>query len=82
MFIKRKKNGGLSGCVATHIDDILHFGGDDEFDQIVMDKIRKRFVAGKLEEKTFKYVGLDVNQNEKGIILDQTKYLRNNCYTF
>ena len=50
--MKDSKN-DLVGMVASHIDDFLHVG-DPEFDNLVMDKMRERFLAGKLEVSQFK----------------------------
>jgi hypothetical protein len=40
-----------------------------------MRKLRTRFVAGKIEEKTFSYVGFQIHQDKKGIILDHSAYM-------
>ena len=37
--------------------------------------LRDRFLAGKLEETTFKYVGFNVHQSSIGITLDQNDYV-------
>ena len=47
-YMKDTKN-DLVGMVASHIDNFLHVG-DPEFNKSVMDKVRERFLAGKLEE--------------------------------
>ena len=73
LFYKRSENGTLVGCVAVHVDDFLHCG-TLEFDARVMDKLRGRFLSGKLEQETFKYVGFKVRQTPKGIIIDQSEY--------
>ena len=41
-----------------------------------MDKLWQKFVAGKMEEREFKYVGFDIMQNPDGVILDQEQYLQ------
>ena len=76
LFIKRDSSGVLIGCIALHVDDFLHCG-TSEFDIIIMDELRKRFLAGKMEEGNFRYVGFDVLQSDEGIILDQSSYLKN-----
>ena len=50
--------------------------GEDSFNDIVMAKLRRLFVAGKMEKGEFKYVGFDIRQNPDGIILDQSHYSR------
>ena len=69
-----KKNGVICGILVSHIDDFLH-AGDSVFETDVMQKLRCRFVAGKLLESDFSYVGFQVKQNSKGIMIDQTQYL-------
>ena len=69
-------NGELIGIVASHVDDFLH-SGTQVFEEKVMSKLRKRFVAGKIEENIFRYVGFDIIQDKRGIIMDQSKYISN-----
>ncbi|CAC5390512.1 unnamed protein product [Mytilus coruscus] len=63
----------LSGIICCHVDDFLH-SGDETFEE-VMRKLRTRFVAGKIEEKNFSYVGFQIHQNKNGIILDHSTYM-------
>jgi hypothetical protein len=65
----------LCGIVVSHIDDFLH-AGNDVFDVSVMDKLRHRFVAGKLMEADFSYVGFGVKQDSNGIVIDQNKFVK------
>ena len=51
----------------------LH-AGDEVFDQMI-EKLRKRFSAGKVEEKWFNYIGFKVEQSENEIILDHSEYV-------
>ena len=74
LFYMREK-GKLIGALVTHIDDFMHCG-EDSFNDIVMAKLRRLFVAGKMEKGEFKYVGFDIRQNPDGIILDQSHYSR------
>ena len=69
-----KKDGQLKGIIACHIDDFLH-AGDEEFDEC-MTKMRKQFLAGKLEMGQFKYIGFNITQNDHHIIIDQTEYVK------
>ena len=64
----------LSGVLVSHIDDFLH-AGDAVFEAEVMNKLRQRFVAGKLMHSTFPYIGFQITQTEEGIVLDQSKYV-------
>lgn len=58
----------------SHIDDFLH-AGNEEFDVTVMSKLKTRFVAGKVEERQFTYVGFQMVQKENGILLEQTHFV-------
>ena len=73
-------NGELISIVASHVDDFLH-SGTQVFEEKVISKLRKRFVAGKIEENIFRYVGryvgFDIIQDKRGIIMDQSKYISN-----
>ena len=69
------KDGKLRGIICCHVDDFLH-AGDPYFETLVK-KLRQRFYAGKVEEKMWRYIGFKVEQNESGIILDQSDYMHN-----
>lgn len=66
--------GELIGVVASHVDDFLH-SGTPMFEKIVLDKLRDRFLAGKVEGTAFRYVGFDVLQDRNGIVMDHSKYM-------
>ena len=70
-----QKEGKLHGIMACHIDDFLH-AGDKQFDD-VMGQLRTHFLAGKLEEGHFQYVGFRIEQTHNAIVMDQTDYMRN-----
>ena len=75
------KNGKLSGIICCHVDDFLHAG--DESLETIMISLRKRFVAGKVEEGNFDYVGFRVMQQPREIFLDQSRYVGSiNSQTF
>ena len=75
LFYYLGKEGKLDGILVSHIDDFLH-AGSDVFEQKVMVPLRERFEVGKLEEKSFSYVGFQIYQDENGIILDQNDYVQ------
>jgi hypothetical protein len=76
LFYSHDKDGSLSGILVSHIDDFLHCGSQ-LFDKHIMEEVRKRFLAGKLEEKNFTYVGFEILQDEDGITIDQSGYIDN-----
>ena len=74
LFYYKNQNGMLDGILVSHIDDFLH-GGSLEFDNHVMDSLRENFLAGKLEQKNFTYVGLEIDQDRTGITVTQNEYI-------
>ena len=67
-------DGVLHGIIACHVDDFL-YGGSDLFHQQVIAKIKEVFCISKEEEDTFKYLGLQVEQSSKKIIVHQQSYI-------
>lgn len=65
----------MKGIICCHVDDFLHF--DDMYFETLVEKLRQRFYAGKVEERCFTYIGFKVRQNENNIILDQLDYMSN-----
>ena len=51
-------SGKLSGIICCHVDDFLHAGG--EHLEKIMVNLRKRFVAGKVEDRNFYYIGFRI----------------------
>lgn len=68
-----QRNNRLSGMICCHVDDFLYAG--DEHLETLMAKMRERFSAGKVEEKTFKCIGFKVKQFENKIIFDHSEYI-------
>ena len=73
LFLKFNSEGQLDGFLITHVDDFLH-AGSSEFEKSVVEKLQIIFMMGKTEEKKFKYVGMDIEQTEKGINVSQQDY--------
>ena len=67
------KGDKLGGIVCCHVDDFLHAG--EEYFENIMISLRKRFVAGKVEERNFNYIGFRITQDKNGIILDKSSYV-------
>ena len=70
-----QENRQLKGMICCHVDDFLH-AGDHRFEKL-MEKLRTRFSAGKVEEKTFKYIGFQVEELQNSIVLDHSNYIDN-----
>ena len=69
---ERKK---LEGIICCHVDDFLH-AGDLRFEKL-MERLRARFSAGRVEEKAFKYIGFQIEQLPNSIVLDHSDYINN-----
>jgi hypothetical protein len=67
------REGSLIGIICCHVDDFLHAG--NETFEAGMCKLRQRFLAGKIEEGNFSYIGFQITQNTDGIKLDHSMYM-------
>ena len=67
--------GLLSGMILTHVDDLIHGSGDQEFHDNIMYHLKLRFQFGSEEEADFTYVGMHVIQDEGAIHVDQNHYI-------
>lgn len=63
----------IEGVICCHVDDFLH-AGSDVFESM-MEKLRNRFLAGKIEKEEFAYIGFNITQNSNGIQLDHSKFI-------
>lgn len=70
-----KRDGKLEGCLITHIDDFM-YTGNSCFETILMDKVRQRFVAGKMESDDFTYVGFRIKKALEGIECSQDHFVQ------
>ena len=50
LYMYYKEDGSLGGMILTHVDDLLHGSGDDQFQQTVMEPLKKRFLFGREED--------------------------------
>ena len=65
----------IEGIALTHVDDVLHGGGED-FDRNIMSSVKSSFKFGLEEAETFRYVGMNMTQTENGILIDQDHYVK------
>ena len=65
----------LAGLFIMHVDDFI-WSGTNMFKQI-MEKLQSKFKIGRQEHGVFKYLGLDLKQDNGEIILDQHSYIKN-----
>nr|XP_034319149.1 uncharacterized protein LOC109620710 [Crassostrea gigas] len=63
----------LTGIVCCHVDDFLH-AGEVEF-EVLLCKLKQRYLAGKVEETDFQYIGFHIKQRENKIMVDHSKFM-------
>ena len=68
-------NGQLEGVFLMHVDDYL-WGGSNNFVNLVISKLCSKFMVGQQSTEIFKYIGLEIKQDKKGITLSQNEYLK------
>ena len=76
LFFKRNAKNEIIGLMALHVDDFLHCG-TEEFVREVPRKLAQIFKMGRTEQKKFRYVGYNIEQQTDGsIIVDQNDFAR------
>ena len=61
LFVYRV-NKKIEGLLIFHVDDFLS-AGSSIFEVNVMDKLRKKYLFGKVERKVFTFTGIEVKQD-------------------
>ena len=62
------QNGKLSGIFLMHVDDFL-WGGTEWFENTIVAKIRKQFRVREQNCNIFKYIGMNIEQCDNGIVI-------------
>ena len=75
-FMKYDEKNQLIGLVGLHVDDFIH-AGSREFKETVSNKLELNFKMGKTEQKKFKYVGYEIEQDQRGVKISQQEYADN-----
>ena len=68
------RNGQLEALVGLHVDDFLNAGGT-YFHEVILKEILNTFKVGKSECGVFMYTGFQLNQDKRGVTLDQSEYV-------
>ena len=63
----------LVGMITTHVDD-FEYCGTPHWQQKVINTLLKTFKISKREKGSFKYIGLNIEQNGSDIYIDQQAY--------
>ena len=70
------ENNILIGILLCHVDDMI-FGGTVEFHKNVIEKLKFIFKFGAEESNAFKYVGIEISQNDDySINIQQLNYIQ------
>ena len=75
LFYYRTQN-KLRGMIALHVDDFL-IAGDTIFKKDIYQKILKKYDISKCEKDNFKYIGINIEQDQDFISVDQYDYAKN-----
>ena len=67
---------GLYGILVVHVDGFL-WTGRNKFQKDIISRIRSIFEVGKEATSPFKYIGLNLSQEEICIMLTQKDYISN-----
>ena len=69
-----KKEERLEGILCTHVDDFC-YGGTEQFLMESIGRLREKLKVGEQESKKFKYIGVNVEQKEDRICINQWRYV-------
>ena len=69
------QNGKLSGIFLMHVDDFL-WGGTEWFENTIVAKIRKQFRVREQNCNIFKYIGMNIEQCDNGIVIHQNEFCK------
>ena len=64
----------LVGLIITHVDD-FEYCGTLKWQKQVIDNLAKIFKISKKEQGSFKYIGLNIEQDERQVFIDQAGYV-------
>ena len=67
------ENNVLSGVFLMHVDDFL-WEGTKHFEEHVINKIRNKFQISQQSSRAFKYIGMELEQDDYGIRINQNLY--------
>ena len=69
-----KRGENLNGMLCTHVDDFC-YGGTESFLEETIGRLREKLQVGEQESKKFKYIGVNVEQKEDRICVNQWRYV-------
>ena len=69
-----RRNGVLEGIICIYVDDFL-YAGTQRFCNMVIEKLKEKFLIGSAESLNFTYVGLRIQSYKDGWTIDQNQYI-------
>ena len=69
-----RQDTSVIGILLLHVDDVI-WCGTDEFESIVIERIRSAFKIGKEAVESFKYLGIDLTSTDLDCQLSQEEYM-------
>ena len=70
-----KNESGLMGLMCAPVDDFI-YGGNEEFQRSVIQKLRKSLEVGPEEDSMFRYLGLNIHSSNECTYIDQEQYIK------
>lgn len=68
------KDRKLQGMFLMHVDDFL-IAGTNHFMKEVIGPLLEKYKVGKRQDGSFRYVGIDIDQTQGGLVIQQKKYI-------
>ena len=72
-FTKHSQDNKLEGLLCLHVDD-FNCSGNEKFHEEVTEKIPKKFTFGKVDKRAFRFTGLDFQDEDNKIVINQNAY--------
>ena len=69
-----KWEGKIQGLISVHVDDFIWCGSHD-FQEKVIKTLKSVFKISKESKKAFRYLGIDLNQQQTFLLLGQNSYI-------
>ena len=69
-----RDQGSVEGIICIHVDDFI-WTGSDRFKLLVIEKIWDEFYISTQDHGSFKYLGLQIDQSQGRILVDQKHYV-------
>ena len=74
-YYKHNERGDLEGMISSHVDD-FNLAGNKNFIDEVTEKIKNALDILKIEDKEFRFTGIDVKEKDGKIKLSMEDYAK------